>query len=66
VRVEASNSFPRLFSRGSIEATRKSHEGTTGGTFPRLFSRGSIEAKVVWRDDALVVEISAAVQPRLH
>jgi len=36
--------FPRLFSRGSIEAARCRWTSWRSAAFPRLFSRGSIEA----------------------
>jgi len=36
--------FPRLFSRGSIEAASATASSANIAAFPRLFSRGSIEA----------------------
>jgi len=36
--------FPRLFSRGSIEAVKLPEKIRHSSAFPRLFSRGSIEA----------------------
>jgi len=38
--------FPRLFSRGSIEASASQSLPRERREFPRLFSRGSIEATI--------------------
>ena len=57
--------FPRLISRGSIEARSSATLDVQLNKFPRLISRGSIEAGNILGSRGSVV-ISAADQPRLH
>ncbi len=53
-------SFPRLISRGLIEAGRKWPNLSPHPSFPRLISRGLIEAAV-----AVLAQAPAAAFPRL-